>query len=126
MKTLNMNLGDAVVGKVSKTPHGGLLLGLLFLLWPLMQQIVQFDDVTVGYIDPNIWLLILLSFITFLMMVGIVWWLLHRYWLNWGLTAWRDMVSQFNGLELWQQLGFFYLWFALLLMAGVGCLIAIL
>lgn len=123
MKVLNMNLGAAAVSKI---PHGGLLLGLLLLLWPLMQRLIQFDDVNVGYIEPNVWLLILLSFIAFLMMVGLAWWLLYRYWVSLGLTALRDMVSQFNGLELWQQLGFFYLWFALLLMAGVGCLIAIL
>jgi hypothetical protein len=122
MKTLNMNLRDAPVRNI---PHGGFLLGLLLLLWPLMQRIVRFNDVTVGYIDPNIWLLILLSFIAFLMMVGVVWWLLQRYWVTFGLPGLRNMVSQFNGLELWQQLGFFYLWFALLLMAGVGCLIAI-
>lgn len=122
MKTLNMNLGTAAV---RNTPHGGLLLGILLLLWPLVQRIVRFSDVTVGYVDPNIWLLILLSFIAFLMMVGVVWWLVQRYWVTFGLPGLWNMVSQFNGLELWQQLGFFYLWFALLLMAGVGCLIAI-
>ncbi len=122
MKTLNLNLEGAKIGKV---PHGGFLLVMMLLLWPLVQRVVQFNDVTVGYIDPNIWLLILLSFIAFLMMVGVVWWLLQRYWVTFGLPAVRNMVSQFNGLELWQQLGFFYLWFALLLMAGVGCLIAI-
>ncbi|WP_285060201.1 hypothetical protein [Pedobacter ginsengisoli] len=122
MKILNINLGSAAVRNI---PHGGFLLGLLLLLWPLMQRAVRFNDATVGYIDPNIWLLILLSFIVFLMMVGVVWWLLQRYWVIFGLPTARNMVSQFNGLELWQQLGYFYLWFALLLMAGVGCLIAI-
>jgi hypothetical protein len=123
MKTLNMNLGGARIGNV---PHGGFLLGMLLLLWPLVQRVVQFNDVTVGYIDPNIWLLVLLSFIVFLMMVGLVWWLLQRYWVTFGLPAIKNMVSQFNGLELWQQLKFFYALFALLLLAGVGCLVAVL
>lgn len=122
MKTLNMNLE---VAPMRSTPYAGLVLGLLLLLWPLLQRVIQFGDETVGYLDPNIWLLILLSFITFLMMVSWVWWFLYRYWVTFGLPTVRNMVLEFNELELWQQLGFFYLWFALLLMAGVGCLIAI-
>ena len=42
-----------------------LVLGLLLLLWPLAQRIAMWSDPTIGFIDPNIWLLLLLSLMFF-------------------------------------------------------------
>ncbi|WP_090778386.1 hypothetical protein [Pedobacter sp. ok626] len=102
-----------------------LLLGLLLTLWVALPKLMGFDETT-GYIDPSIWLLILLSLITFLVLVATCWWLLQRFWMALGLPALALMVSQFKFLEVWQQLGFYFACFSLLLLAGVGCLVAIL
>jgi len=103
-----------------------LLFGLLLLLWPLLQQQLSQADETIGYIDPNIWLLILLSLISFMILTGMSWWLLHQFWTSLGLPELGTMVLQFNNLALWQQLGFYWLAFVSLLLAAVGVLTAVL
>ncbi|TKC59231.1 DUF4175 domain-containing protein [Pedobacter hiemivivus] len=102
-----------------------LLFGLLLLLWLALPKLMGFDETT-GYIDPTIWLLIVLALITFLVLLATCWWLLQRFWMALGLPGLGLMVSQFKFLELWQQLGFYFACFALLLLAGVGCLAAVL
>jgi hypothetical protein len=105
---------------------GYLLFGLLLLLWPLLQHLLMGSDPTVGYIDPNIWLLILLGLICFLLVTGLCWWLLQRFWMRLGLPALGSMVVQFKELTLWQRIGFYWASFGLLLLAAVGVLTAIL
>lgn len=105
---------------------GYLLLLILLLIWPLLQRLVRITDPTIGFIDPNIWLLILLGLIAFMVTTALCWWLTQRFWTNLGLPALGDMVSQFKELPLWQQLGFYWASFGLLLLAAVGVLIAIL
>lgn len=104
---------------------GYLLLGLLMLLWPFLQRMVRGSDPAIGFIDPNIWLLILLSLICFLVVIGLCWWLLHGFWISLGLPLLGDMVLQFKKMESWQQLRFYWLSFVLLVLAAVGCLNAI-
>jgi hypothetical protein len=103
-----------------------LLFGLLLLLWPLLQHLLMGSDPTVGYVDPNIWLLILLSLICFLLVTGLCWWLLQQFWMSLGLPALGSMVLQFKELTLWQRIGFYWASFGLLLLAAVGVLTAIL
>ncbi|MBB5438152.1 hypothetical protein HDC92_001827 [Pedobacter sp. AK017] len=103
---------------------GYVLLGLL-LLWPLLQHWLMRSDPTVGYVDPNIWLLVLLSLICFLIVTGLCWWLLQRFWMSLGLPTLGNMVVQFKKMESWRQLGFYFASFCLLLLAAVGCLSAI-
>ena len=103
-----------------------LLLGLLLLLWPMLQRLIMSGGPTVGYLDPNIWLLILLSLICFLIVTGLCWWLLQQFWTSIGLPSIGDMVLQFKQLPGWQQLGFYWASFGCLLLAAVGVLIAIL
>ena len=105
---------------------GYLLIGLLLLMWPLLQQLLTHSDPTVGYIDPNIWLLILLGLICFLIVTGLCWWLLQRFWMSLGLPALGSMVVQFKEIESWKQLGFYWASFGLLLWAAVGVLMAVL
>ncbi|WP_316814475.1 hypothetical protein [Pedobacter nyackensis] len=105
---------------------GYLLTAILLLLWPVAQRFVMDVDPTIGFIDPNIWLLILLSFISFTVLIGLCWWILHGFWLSVGLPGLGNMVLQFRGLSLWQQLGFYWASFVSLLLAAVGVLTAIL
>ncbi|WP_316817982.1 hypothetical protein [Pedobacter nyackensis] len=102
-----------------------LLLGLLLLLWPVVQRLVINGDPTIGVIDPNIWLLLLLSLISFLLITGLCWWLLQRLWTSLGLPVLGNMVSQFKTLESWQQLSFFWASFALLLLTVLGVFSAV-
>ncbi|MBB5438523.1 vacuolar-type H+-ATPase subunit I/STV1 [Pedobacter sp. AK017] len=105
---------------------GYVLLGILLLLWPLVRQLLMHSDPTAGYIDQSIWLLVLFSMICFMLVTGLCWWLLQRFWLSLGLPALGDMVEQFNSLVLWQKLVFYWASFGLLLLAAVGALAAIL
>jgi hypothetical protein len=103
-----------------------LLLLILFSLWLFAQRLIMHADPTIGFIDPNIWLLFLLSMIAFLLVIALCWWILQRFLLGLGFPALGYMVSQFNQLLLWQQLGFYWASFALLLWAVVGVLSAVL
>ncbi len=102
-----------------------LLFVILLLLWPLVQRLVLSVDRSAGYVDPSIAVLIVIGLICFVGMILLSWWLLNRFWLVLGLPALGGMVLQFDSLLLWQQLGFYFASFALLLLAGVGCLVAI-
>jgi hypothetical protein len=102
-----------------------LLFGLLLISWPLLQRWVMRSDPTMGFIDPNIWLLMLLSLICFLVVTGLCWWLIQRFWMSLGLPGLDNMVLQFKQLALWQQLGFYWASFGLLLLAAVGVLAAV-
>ena len=122
MKTISLNKpGDSGL-EILKVV---LLFVVLALLWPLAQDIVLSIDPTSGYVDRSILILVLLALICFLGMIGLCWWLLKCFCMALGLSGLGSMVLQFNELLLWQQLGFYFASFALLLLAGVGCLAAI-
>ena len=116
---------------LSLGPVGGLkkehaLLGGLLALWGVSPELVKLIDSTAGYIDQSIWLLVVLSLISFMMVVGLCWWLLQRFWTSMGLPQIGRMVTGFKEMELWVQLGFYLGCFALLVFAAVGCLVAVL
>jgi len=111
------------LGKVNYPGH--LIFGLMLLLWPIGLHLVANADTTVGYLDPNIWLLILLGLISFLLVTALSWYLLQRFWVVLGLPELGIMVLQFKDWESWKQLGFYFMAFVSLLFAGVLCLIAI-
>ncbi|MHA4896274.1 hypothetical protein ACXZ1K_16090 [Pedobacter sp. PWIIR3] len=97
-------------------------------LWLLLHNIpwANFSiDPTAGYIDPTIWMLILISLLCVPILVGISALLLTQLWKLIGLPAPTNIVSQFNALPSWQKLKFLFASYALLLLAGIGCLIAI-
>ena len=117
------------------TPHEGLswkgmekyLIGVILILsWITVQRVIQSGDVSVGVIDPSIWMLVLLSLICFVAVTGISFWILKRFVVVMGLPTVGNLIVQFKTLELWQQLSFYWASFALLLLAGVGSLSAIL
>lgn len=102
------------------------LLIIMLLLWPFAQQMVFSFDETAGYIDPgNIVLLVLISLITFIVIVILSGWLLCRFLAALNLPGIGIMVLQFRKLELWQQLRFYWASFALLLLAAAMSVMAI-
>jgi len=102
------------------------LLVVLSLLWPLAQQMVLSYDETAGYISPgSVFLLMLVSVVSFLVMVLVSVWLLHRFLVALSLPGLGIMVLQFKKLELWQQVSLYWASFFLLLLAAVACLLAI-
>lgn len=123
MKSLNL---EWPVTRVRKNVEVYLLGLILLLAWFAAPKLIGFVDASTGYIDQSIWLLLLLSVISFLMILGLCWWLVQKAWLVIGLPKLADMVLQFKELDLWAQLGYYYACFALLLLAAVGCLAAIL
>lgn len=98
---------------------------ILLSIWTFSPVLLRFADDTVGNIDQSIWLLIVLSLMSFLLITGLSWWILQRFWFMSGLPSILSMVSQFNTLLLWQQISFFLASFALLLMSSTGVLIAL-
>ena len=113
-------------GYLLKAVEPVLLFGILLLLWWRLPAILQNADGTTGSIDQSIWMLIILALISFLLITALCWWLLRYSWQRLGLLEFQTMVSQFNTLELWQQLSFFLASLALLLAAAVCSLSAIL
>ncbi|RZK80549.1 MAG: hypothetical protein EOO92_07465 [Pedobacter sp.] len=120
-----LNLLRPAEGMAKKGIEKYVVMLIMAMVWFTAQRLVQFGDNTAAVIDQSIWMLILLSIISFLMVMGISWWLFNRFLFNMGLPAVGHLVLQFKDLQLWQQLGFYYASFALLVLAGVGALSAI-
>lgn len=102
-----------------------LLIILLLAIWFIPSASIHSIDPMAIAPDPADWLMVILSMNTFLIMVALCWWLLGFYWRLAGLPSITEMVLHFNLFTKCQQLVFYYLSFALLLLAAVGCLIAI-
>ncbi|MNL31880.1 hypothetical protein D3C87_1536950 [compost metagenome] len=124
MRTLNLKMPVSmpVKGRIEQY----LLLAIGLLLWFTAPKLMRFADQTTGTIDQSIWLLVLLAVISFMLMVGLCWWLLKRAWISLGLPELRVLIMDFKQMELWQQLSFWLASFALLLLAGIGALVAVL
>lgn len=102
------------------------LLIIMVLLWPFTQQMVFSFDETAAYLNPgNMVLLVLMSLITFIVIVALSGWLLQRFLAAQRLPGLGIMVLQFKKLELWQQLGFYWASFALLLLGAAITVMAI-
>lgn len=130
MQTKNIKVPDLPVSffngySIFKELKQHFLFLFLLLLWCFAPPLLHSIDETAGTIDQSIWLLILLSLISFLLVTSLCWWLLQRFWSTLGLPLLSDMVSQFKTLPSWQQLGFYWASFALLLVAASVCLSAI-
>jgi hypothetical protein len=122
MKTLNLEKPQAFSYGWLKI---GAIMTILVLLWPILQHWMWTQDGTSGYIDPSVALLVLLALMSYLLLLCLSWLLLKHFWLAMGLPGLGIMVLQFQTLELWQQLGFYWASFALLVLAGVCSLGAI-
>ena len=102
-----------------------LLVALLYAVWRILNSTSWNADLTMGYVDPSIWVLVLISLICFIVMIGLSAWIMLRLWNFVGLPAPQKIISQFNYLESCQKLTFLLAAYSLLLFAGVGCLMAI-
>ncbi|EDM37883.1 hypothetical protein PBAL39_15699 [Pedobacter sp. BAL39] len=98
---------------------------LMLLLWFSAPGYLREMDSSTGTVDQSIWLLILLSIMTFLLLIGLCWWLLQRFLLATTLPSIGTMVSKFNLLSIWEQYMFYLASFALLLLAALFSLLAI-
>ncbi|MDR6786499.1 hypothetical protein ABIE26_005314 [Pedobacter africanus] len=122
MKTLNFKLPVRVSMKQIEVYLIG---AIMVLAWFTLPTVIAGWDVTAGYIDQSIWLLVLLSLISFLLTVGLCWWLLQRFWVSAGLPDLNSMVLGFKGLRTWEQLGFYFACFVALLWAAVGVIVGV-
>lgn len=124
IKNITASLSIQAELMYNRLKHHLLFIALL-LTWCFSPLWLHQIDQTAGNIDQSIWLLIILSLISFLLLTALSWWLIQRFWLLAGLPSLSTMVSHFNTLLLWQQLGYYWASFALLLFAAVACLGAI-
>ncbi len=121
-----LKLTKPVEGQVGKGIEKYLVMLIMVMAYYSVQKFIGFGDSSAGFVDQSIWLLVLLSMISVLMVVGMSWWLLNRFLFNMGMPAVGNLVLQFKQMEIWQQLGFYWLSYALLVWAGVGALSAVL
>ena len=124
MKTLNDKLPMVWISD-NTLNNSGIFLTLV-LVWLTLPKLLAHLQPTVGLIDQGIWQLLLLSLISFIGVLSLSWWLLHRYWQILRLPALNTLVSQFKNLTSWQQIIFYWACFALFLLTAVGCLVAVL
>ncbi|MBB5436506.1 hypothetical protein HDC92_000170 [Pedobacter sp. AK017] len=125
MKTLNikhwgMNLIN-LVNEVKKEHH---LVIVLMLLWSVITNVFSSAEMSAG-INQSVPLMVVLSLITFLLLLELSWWLLNRLWQRVGLPGIDSMVLHYKEMELWKQIAFFWASFALVLLVGLGCLAAV-
>ena len=113
------------VNSIFKSLEPVMLFIFLLVLWCFAPGWLRRIDETAGSVDQSIWLLVLLSMISFLLVCTLSWWLLQHFWSVLGLPTIHHMVSQFNSIPLCYQLSFYLASFALLLLAALGCLMAI-
>lgn len=103
------------------------LLGIIaVLLWFSAPKLFVLPNGNSEEIATSIGLMLLLSLISFSLVLGLTGVLLYRFWLRLGLPALEDMVLGFKTLELWEQLKFAIALFALLLLGAIGVLTAVL
>ncbi|WP_316770981.1 hypothetical protein [Pedobacter frigiditerrae] len=124
MKTLNYSLTAFSIPNKWLINMASII--VLILIWITLPKLLAHWQPNVGLLDAGIWQLILLSTVSFMGMVALCWWLLNHYWQNLGLPALKNLVSQFKTLTSWQQIGFYWASFALLLLTAMGCLVAVL
>lgn len=95
------------------------------LVWQLAPRMFPLAEGNSIEIARSIGLMVTLAWVVFVGLLGLCWWLLNRFWVSVGLPGVDCLVLQFRRLEVWQQLGFYFAAFALVLLAGVGCLAAV-
>ncbi|MES2455598.1 MAG: hypothetical protein V4594_08665 [Bacteroidota bacterium] len=98
---------------------------VLMGIWGMVTRFWSSPEMTVG-INESVPLMVVLGLISFLILLELVWWLLNRFWLRLGLPGLEVLVIYYRRMEVWQQVMFYWASFALLLLAGVGCLTTVL
>jgi hypothetical protein len=98
---------------------------LLLSIWFIPAASIHSIDPAAVAPDQSQWLMIVLSLITFLMIMALCWWLLDRQWRLIGLPPISQIVLHFKLITQCQQLAFYFFSFALVLLAALACLVAI-
>jgi hypothetical protein len=125
MKELIMNRATYVLNLLNEIKKEHRLMIVLMLLWSIVTNLFSSPEFSAG-INQSVPIMIVISLITFLILLCISYWLLERFWQRVGLPGIGSMVLQYKKMQAWQKLGFYWLSFALLLLTGVMCLAAIL
>jgi hypothetical protein len=124
MKNLSLKMPVKVPAIKNIEPY--LLTVIVCLLWYTAPVLFELPAGNSKEIATSIGLMLLLALISFLLVLGLCWWLLHRFWTVIGLPGLGCIVLEFKSLQLWQQLSFWLASFALLLLAATGALMAVL
>ncbi|MCX2432349.1 hypothetical protein [Pedobacter sp. GR22-10] len=122
MKTLILKLREANFANVLEIAFAGII---IIVSWNTLARVLLSVDATTALPDPGIWQLIYLSVLLFTGWLLLAWQLLHYFWHRLGFISFTHLVSHFNTLALWQQLGFYWASFALFLLAGIACVAAV-
>ncbi|MES2455415.1 MAG: hypothetical protein V4594_07740 [Bacteroidota bacterium] len=98
---------------------------VLMVIWGLVTEYWASPEL-IGGINESVPLMVVLGLISFLILLELVWWLLNRFWIRLGLPGLEVLVIYYRRMDVWQQVMFYWASFALLLLAGVGCLTTVL
>ena len=125
MKDVNMkHWGMTLVNLLCEIKKEHRLVVVLMLLWSVITNVFSSPEMSTG-INQSVPLMVVLSLISFLLLLELSWWLLNRLWQRVGLPEIDSMVLHYKDLEVWQQIAFFWASFALVLLVGLGCLAAV-
>ncbi|MBB5441288.1 hypothetical protein HDC92_004995 [Pedobacter sp. AK017] len=125
MKDLNIKYwGMNLINLVNEVKKEHRLVVVLMLLWSVITNVFSSAEMSAG-INQSVPLMVVLSLITFLLLLELSWWLLNRLWQRVGLPGIESMVLHYKEMELWQQIAFFWASFALCVLVGLGCLAAV-
>jgi hypothetical protein len=125
MKEIVMNRGVDLWNFLMGVKKEHRLLVVLMVLWGMVTEFWSSPEMTAG-INEGVPLMVVLALISFLVLLELVWWLLNRFWNRLGLPGLEVLVIYYRRMEVWQQVGLYWLSFALLLVSAVGCLAAVL
>ena len=110
---------------VFKIPHPWMLFTVILMLFTLGEKLISVTDPTAGLPLKLTWLFMLQGLMVFMLILVVCWYLMQQFWSVLGLPDLNSLVFQFKQLQLCQKLGFYFACYALLVLASVGCLIAI-
>lgn len=123
MKTLNLTLPVRI--KIIRVMRFAILIGFFTLIWRIFPLLLLKVDATAGLVDGAIWQLLLFSILAYLILLAISTAVFSAFIKQAGLPSIQFLVTQFKDLNTWQQLGFYWASFALLVLAGIGTLAAV-
>lgn len=125
MKEIMINRGMFFLRAFMQAKKEHHLMGVLLVLWATITLLFSSPEMSAG-INQSVPLMVVLSLITFLILMEVSLWLLNRFLMRMGCPPIEEIVLKFKDLAEWQQLIFLWACFALVLLAGVICLAAIL
>lgn len=125
MKALLLSRAGYALNLLNEIKKEHRLMVVLLLLWGLVTNWFSSPEFSAG-INQSVPIMIVIALITFLILLHLCYWLLERFWQRAGLPGIEIMVLQFKKLSGWVQLGFYWLCFALLILAGLACLAVVL